>query len=93
VGPGELAGAAVIGMNVVTFGLFAWDKLAARRGRRRVPEAWLLVPSALGGSVGAWLGSLALRHKTRKPAFLAKLVLATALNALWLWLALRGTGP
>lgn len=77
---------ALAAWNAAVFLLFAWDKQRARRGGRRVPESWLLVPSACGACVGAWLACAAFRHKTRKQSFRAKLVLATALNALWVWL-------
>lgn len=73
--------------NLVAFALMGLDKAAARRGARRVPE-WTLAlgatPFGVGGTV---LGMLAFRHKTRKPAFWAKVLVATGLAAL---LALGG---
>jgi uncharacterized membrane protein YsdA (DUF1294 family) len=77
----------VVAMNVATFLLFGWDKRCATRRRRRVPELWLLVPSALTGCLGAWIATEVFRHKTRKTSFRLKLAAATALNALWVWLA------
>jgi uncharacterized membrane protein YsdA (DUF1294 family) len=42
-----------------------------------VPEAALLDPTRIGGSPGAFVGMLLLRHKTGKPAFLIPCVLMT----------------
>lgn len=75
--------------NVLTFGLYGLDKRKARTGARRIPEAWLLWPLALGGCVGGWLGMSLFRHKTKKLSFRVWAALATLVNALWLWLWLR----
>lgn len=70
---------AVVVLNVVALGAFFVDKRrAGERGARRIPEATLLAVGAFG-PLGAWLGVFALRHKTRKPWFLARLLLASAI--------------
>jgi uncharacterized membrane protein YsdA (DUF1294 family) len=51
--------------NLLALLAFAWDKAAARRGARRTQEARLLLLALLGG-VGALLGMILCRHKTRK---------------------------
>ena len=56
-------------MSALAFVLFGWDKLSAKRHRRRVPEAALLGCALLGGSAGAALGMALFHHKTRKPPF------------------------
>lgn len=56
-------------MSLVTFAMYASDKSAARAGRRRVPEANLLMASLLGGWPGGLIARHALRHKTRKQPF------------------------
>jgi uncharacterized membrane protein YsdA (DUF1294 family) len=56
-------------VNVTTFVVYGIDKLKARRGRWRVPEATLLTLAAVGGSIGAWCGMRVWRHKTRHAKF------------------------
>jgi uncharacterized membrane protein YsdA (DUF1294 family) len=62
-------------LNLATFLVFGWDKLAAVDGRSRVPERLLLLLAALGGSPGALLARPVFRHKTRKQPFGAWLAL------------------
>jgi len=62
-------------LNLATFLVFGWDKLAAADGRSRVPERLLLLLAALGGSPGALLARPVFRHKTRKQPFGAWLML------------------
>ncbi len=76
----------------MTFGLYGYDKRAARRGTWRVPERVLHGLALLGGSPGALLGQRVFRHKTAKRsfqfAFWAIVVLQVALIAL-IWRAAR----
>ena len=67
-------------LNLVTFTIWGWDKLCARQGWRRIPEAWLLGLSACFGYVGAWVGCSAFRHKTQKTSFRWRLVVATVVG-------------
>lgn len=61
-----LACASLVGLVAVVA-----DKRRARRGRGRVPEAAFHALALLGGWPGELLGFLLVRHKTRKPSFLA----------------------
>lgn len=71
--------------TLVAFVAYAVDKRRAGTGAgRRVPEVTLLGLGALG-PVGAWAAVLGLRHKTRKPWFLTRLVLASTLVPALLW--------
>jgi uncharacterized membrane protein YsdA (DUF1294 family) len=56
--------------NIFSFGLYAYDKLAARSGWRRIPEKSLLTVSILGGCFGGTLAMYLLRHKTRHTRFI-----------------------
>ena len=51
-------------INAVAFIVYGIDKLKARKGRWRIPEATLLLLAIVGGSIGAWLGMKAWHHKT-----------------------------
>lgn len=55
----------LIAVNLIGFGLMAADKQRAVHHRWRIPEKTLFAAALLGGSLGAWLGMLVMRHKTR----------------------------
>lgn len=79
----------VVIANVVGFAAMGFDKLLAIRGARRIPELHLYVIAALTGAIGVWGGASVWRHKTVKRSFRVRAALATAVNALWVWLYLR----
>lgn len=56
-------------INVLTFLIYGYDKLAAKRKWRRIPEIALLALAVIGGSIGAECAILLFRHKTRHRAF------------------------
>ncbi|MEH3772412.1 DUF1294 domain-containing protein [Enterobacter asburiae] len=56
-------------INVLTMVIYGADKMAARKGMRRVPEATLLVFGVTGGWPGAIAGQQLFRHKTQKQPF------------------------
>jgi uncharacterized membrane protein YsdA (DUF1294 family) len=62
-------------MSAITFVAFGFDKLAAWRGKRRVPEKTLHLLSLLGGWPGALLAMPVFRHKRRKGSFVTIVVL------------------
>ena len=57
--------AALAALNGLSFGLMAYDKRCARRGKWRVPERRLFLATACFGGLGGVLGMKLLRHKTR----------------------------
>jgi uncharacterized membrane protein YsdA (DUF1294 family) len=73
--------ALLVVLNLVSFALFGIDKRRARRGSWRISESTLLLSGLVSGTVGAWAGVFVFRHKTRKPSFLLKLALLTAVDA------------
>lgn len=67
-----LIAAIVFGViSLVTFILYALDKLKAKLKTRRISERTLLLSSFLGGAIGGGLAMLACRHKTRHWYFVA----------------------
>jgi len=74
--PLALATSYLASLNLVTFGLFWWDKQCAIHRRWRVPESTLLTLCLVGGAFGAKIGQGVFRHKTRKEPF------RTSLNAI-----------
>jgi uncharacterized membrane protein YsdA (DUF1294 family) len=73
-------------LTLASLALYGWDKLQARRVRRRIPERTLHLFALAGGFPGAWLGRRLFRHKTQKPAFAVVLALSTLLHAgAWVW--------
>jgi uncharacterized membrane protein YsdA (DUF1294 family) len=64
----------LIGINVVAFLLYGYDKRQAIAGGGRVPEVILHLAALVGGSGGALLAQTLFRHKTRKFTFRAVFV-------------------
>ena len=56
-------------MSLVTFVTFGWDKRAAIKKRRRVPERRLHQLELAGGWPGALAGMRVFRHKRAKAAY------------------------
>lgn len=75
-------------INAMTLLAFGWDKLRARRRKRRIPERRLLWLAALGGSPGAVLGRWIFKHKTRKRQFFIWLYGIAGLQAALFYLIL-----
>ncbi len=59
----------LVGINVMSFLLFALDKRKAKHNRWRISEAALLWSAFLGGSFGAFLSMSAFHHKTLHKRF------------------------
>ena len=59
----------IVGINVITFVLFAVDKKRAVHRKWRIRERTLLGCSFLGGAPGGLLAMHVFHHKTQKPKF------------------------
>ena len=57
--------AALVVLNVISFGLMAYDKHCAKAGKWRVPEKALFLAVACFGAPGSVLGMQLFRHKTK----------------------------
>ena len=57
--------AALAALNLLSFGLMAFDKRQARMKGRRVPEKTLFLAAACFGGLGGVLGMQLCRHKTK----------------------------
>ena len=69
----DIVWAWLIGITVITFLTYGYDKLIAGRRRTRVPEAVLLALTLCGGTLGALAAMPVFRHKTIKSSFRRKL--------------------
>ena len=56
-------------INALAFIVYGIDKLKARKGWWRIPEATLLLLALVGGSIGSWLGMKLWHHKTMHRKF------------------------
>ena len=75
-------------VNVAAFATYGADKRRAKQGRWRVPEKTLFLLPLLGGSVGALLGMLVFRHKTKHWYFvwgIPLILLAQIALAVWVY--------
>ncbi|WP_218147211.1 DUF1294 domain-containing protein [Alkalibacterium subtropicum] len=73
---------AIGGMNIITFILFYSDKQRALKRKYRISEKQLLTCSFALGGVGAWLGMVVFRHKTRHLVFRISLPAAALITVL-----------
>lgn len=74
--------------SITAFGFYGYDKMQAKRGAWRIPEAVLFGVALVGGFVGAILGMMVFHHKTSKNMFWAVNIGAAALW-LMIWWFLR----
>ena len=59
----------LLGINVLAFLLYGFDKWKAKKNKWRIPEKTLFIVTALGGGVGTIAGMYTFRHKTKKLKF------------------------
>ena len=71
----------VLAVSLISVIITVFDKKIAGTGKRRIPEATLLLWSALGGSVAMYLTMHAIRHKTQHKKFMIGIPLIMVLQA------------
>jgi len=77
-------------LSVITLVVYGADKLAAKHGRWRTPEATLHLLALAGGWPGALAAQRVFRHKTSKQPFRSIFRCTVAVNCLGLaWLLER----
>ena len=69
-----------ITVNVLSLVLFGIDKWKAKHDKWRISEATLLSVTAIGGSIGAWVGMKVWHHKTMHKKFKYGIPLVMALQ-------------
>jgi uncharacterized membrane protein YsdA (DUF1294 family)/cold shock CspA family protein len=69
-----------VGLTIVTFLMYAFDKSAAQSKSWRTPEKTLHLLSVVGGWPGALIAQQLLRHKTSKESFVMAFWLTVVLN-------------
>lgn len=71
----------LLGVNMVVFVLYGFDKRAAQVGRGRLSEKLLHLLALAGGAPGAAVARELFRHKTAKPQF--GVMLLVAVGCIW----------
>lgn len=56
-------------VNLLSIGLFGYDKQCAIKNKWRISENALIASAAIGGSLGAYVGMISFRHKTQHKLF------------------------
>ena len=69
----------IAALNMMSFAIYGYDKLAAVTQSWRIPERQLLM-LALTGGLGAMSASSVFRHKTRKQPFRRRAVALSAVH-------------
>jgi len=75
----------IAGINLFSFFLYGLDKFRASGGHWRISEKTLFFIALVGGSLGALVGMILFRHKTRKMSFQAVFAIILALQILLLY--------
>jgi len=76
----------IVFINIMTFFIYGLDKLKAIMSKRRISEKALFIMAFLGGGIGAILGMLLFRHKTKKVRFYLWNIL---MIIIWILLSLK----
>lgn len=74
-------------ISVIGVFMTIYDKRAAKRKKRRVPERTLLTVGILGAALPMYLAMLTIRHKTRHKKFMWGLpcIILVQIGLLYMW--------
>lgn len=75
-------------INLITYFTMAFDKKAAIKQKRRVPEKNFYLMAILGGGFGGLLAQIFKRHKTRHLDFIFVFTLTAILHILVIYLVM-----
>ncbi len=81
--------AVLVILNLISFGLMAYDKRCAKAGKWRVPEKALFLATACFGGLGGVLGMVLCRHKTKHwyfKVFFPVLLIVQAVLLAWAYM-------
>jgi len=76
----------VLVVSLISIIITVFDKKIAGKGKRRIPEATLLIWSALGGSIAMYLTMQIIRHKTQHKKFMIGIPLIIILQVVVIYL-------
>ena len=76
-------------VNVATAALFTYDEVAARRGKRRIPELILHGFELAGGVFSVVVLMYVIHHKSRKMSYYLKMYLFLILWAAAIWIIIK----
>lgn len=79
----------LIAVNFIAYSLFHLDKESSKNKTYRISEKNLLLISAFGGTLGAWIGMNHFRHKTQKTSFRWKFFVVVILQMIFLYILFR----
>ena len=85
----SVAAIIIVLLNLISFGLMAYDKRCAKAGRWRVPEKVPFLAAACFGGLGGVLGMQLCHHKTKHwyfKVFFPLMLVVQAVLLIWAYL-------
>ena len=78
----------LIFINMISFTLYAYDKIQAIKDMKRISENKLLCCTFIGGSLGSIISMLTFRHKVKKLSFMIKfsIVIVVQVGAMYFYI-------
>lgn len=80
-------------VSILAFLMMYIDKKQARKRGRRIPEKNLWTAAIFGGGIGAYLGMMMFRHKTRHTNFRVGFLMLAVIDAallVWIYQSING---